>query len=213
MEDNLRGLCHWSSSVTLDFSSTLTPPPPSLLSPPFCHIHPLIYPPAHALSPSLSLSACLTHTHTRTPSWKHRDCSNSISTTRWRSPLRVWVPVPGECRDKSEWVSVNEVYTGEKGGESRVRGRIGMSVRTWWGFSAMSFCLPPPSNLNNLNLCRMCHNYSSCHCTGCFSLSSCSLWELLRWLAGAQAPTEYMDERELYRGFVLSCPLLLWSVS
>lgn len=48
--------------------------------------------------------------------------------------------------------------------------------------------LPPlPSNLNNLNLFWMCHNYSSCHCTGCFFLyhpaacESCSVgWPVPR---------------------------------
>lgn len=34
----------------------------------------------------------------------------------------------------------------------------------------MSLCFFPLCHPDNLNLCRMCHNSSSCHCTGCLSL-------------------------------------------
>lgn len=95
-----------------------------------------------------------------------------------------------------------------------------MSVRTWWGFSGIVFLrfffffnppslpsrwpesLPDVSQLLQLSPHRLPP-----------SMSSRSLWELLQRLAGAQAPTEYMDERWLRRGFVLSRPLHLWSVS
>lgn len=50
---------------------------------------PVPYPPTHP--PTSPPSPCLpyTHIHTYTQSRMHRDCSNSSSTARWRSPLRV----------------------------------------------------------------------------------------------------------------------------
>lgn len=55
----------------------------------------------------------------------------------------------------------------------------------FWGNVFLLFSLSHP---NNLNLCLMCHNYSSCHCAGCLSLSppaaceSCSSgWTVPCW--------------------------------
>lgn len=111
---------------------------------------PLPYPPTHP--PTSPPSPCLSyaHIHTYTQSRMHRDCSSSSSsssTARWRSPLRVWVPVPGECRDKSKRVSVMLEWGvwGRRGGEIGVKARRGVSVRTRSGFEAMSVCFFPSS--------------------------------------------------------------------
>lgn len=146
VEDKLRG----SSPMMQLTNSGLSPaacvlPPHSSLS---SSCFPLPYPPTHP--PTSPPSPCLsyTHIHTYTQSRMHRDCSNSSSTARWRSPLRVWVPIPGECRDKSEWVSVMLEWGvwGRREGENGVGGKsqerdISEDPVRFWGNVCLLFFL------------------------------------------------------------------------
>lgn len=162
----VKGVFADEASATLDFSPALTPPlsapppPPSL-----CHIHPLIHPPAHPLA------ASLTYTHTR-----NHECTGIAATAAaprdgdLRCVCECLFPVSAETR--GEWVSVMLEWAvhGRKGGESRVKGRTGdisKDLMRCLGNVSLHFSLSYP---DNLILCRMCHNYSSCHCTGCLSL-------------------------------------------
>lgn len=49
----------------------------------------------------------------------------------------------------------------------RQEGDITEDLMRFWDNVCLLF---PLSHPDNLNLCRMCHNYSSCHCTDCLSL-------------------------------------------
>lgn len=140
----------------------------------------------------------------------HRDCSNS--TARWRSLLCVWVPVPGKCTDKSEWVKMPK-WGGRKEGRlqsEKQEGDIGEDVIRFWGTVFLLFSL---SHRNTRNLYQMSKLLQLSLHRLPLSLSSRSLQELLQWLDGDLAPAQYVDENWLCRGCVLSCALHLWSVS
>lgn len=69
-----------------------------------------VHPPAH---PPPAYPA---HTSTHMQSRMHWDCSTGSSTARWRSPLRVWVPVLDECRGREQMSAWMRCMRKKKGG-------------------------------------------------------------------------------------------------
>lgn len=121
----------------------------------------------HSSTHQPTLSLPLLHTHTR-----NHECTGIAATAAaprdgdLRCVCECLFPVSAETR--GEWVSVMLEWAVHRreGGESRVKGRTGGISKEVFR-QCLHFSLSYP---DNLILCRMCHNYSSCHCTGCLSL-------------------------------------------
>ena len=131
----------------------------------------LLLPSTH--QPTLSLP--FPHTHTQAHSitnakglqqqQQHREMEISAACV---SACSRWVQGQERMSVSDAWMRCIREKRGREWSERKKRD-ISEDLMRFWDDVCLLFFLSYP---DNLNLCRMYHNYSSCHCTGCLSLNT-----------------------------------------
>lgn len=172
------GLSWLCSSPTLDFPQQLTYTTPCCLS---SSLLPSTHP--SYLQPTPTLPFLHTHTITNEQGLQQQQQHHEmeISAACVRACSR-WVQGQERTSVSDAWIKVTE---GHKGRENVVEGRRGDISEAWRQWPS-AFYPPSPIPITWI-FARMCHNSSSCHCTGCLSFSThaacenCSSSRMVLW--------------------------------